>query len=127
MIFKLGLVTRANAEELVQLVAATTRYATEMRFFSRAVRELLMEQLQIHTHRRTQNTRTHRYVANDTSEAQKEPKQHFHVCPRSRSADALAWVAESSSSSCSITRQHVACNLLARHKRINLNRFLNRI
>lgn len=33
MIFKLGLVTRANAEELVQLVAATTRYATEMRFF----------------------------------------------------------------------------------------------
>lgn len=90
MIFKLGLVTRANAEELVQLVAATTRYATEMRFFSRAVRELLMEQLQIHTHRRTQNTRTHRYVANDTSEAQKEPKQHFHMCPRSRSADALA-------------------------------------
>lgn len=85
MIFKLGLVTRANAEELVQLVAATTRYATEMRFFSRAVRELLMEQLQIHTH-----TRTHRYVANDTSEAQKEPKQHFHMCPRSRSADALA-------------------------------------
>lgn len=85
MIFKLGLGTRANAEELVQLVAATTRYATEMRFFSRAVRELLMEQLQIHTH-----TRTHRYVANDTSEAQKEPKQHFHMCPRSRSADALA-------------------------------------
>lgn len=91
MIFKLGLVTRANAEELVQLVAATTRYATEMRFFfSCCTRTPHGAASDTHTHRRTQNTRTHRYVANDTSEAQKEPKQHFHMCPRSRSADALA-------------------------------------
>lgn len=62
MIFKLGLVTRADAEELVQLVAATTRYATEMRFFSRAVRELLMEQLQIHTHTQTYTEHTHTQI-----------------------------------------------------------------
>lgn len=92
MIFKLGLVTRANAEEIVQLVAATTRYATEMRFFSRAVRELLMEQLQIHTHTDVHRTHAHIDMLRMTQAKRKKSRSNIFICAQGQGARTLSRV-----------------------------------